>query len=101
MTILKYCPDYPEKAFIDLPAARRWVKDFVKWYNFEHLHGSIKFVTPEQRHNGEDIDILKEREKVYLIARANNPERWSGDIRNWEPITEVFLNPEKKKNKAA
>jgi putative transposase len=103
---LKYRPDYPEKPFADLHAARAWVMGFVDWYNNKHLHSSIKFVTPAQRHRGEDVDILAKREALYHKAKSENPKRWSGDIRNWEPVKEVYLNPEKQKldteeNKAA
>jgi len=103
---LKYRPNYPEKAFDGLLSARRWVTEFVTGYNKEHLHSSIKFVTPEQRHNGEDGAILKARNKVYQRAKESDPIRWSGETRNWEPIGEVCLNPDKPKqeeqiNKAA
>lgn len=98
---LKYRPQYPERAFEDLQAARRWVQGFVDWYNHEHLHSAIKFVTPEQRHTGKDKEILIKRKQVYQQARLKHPERWSGNIRNWEPINEVYLNPEKMKNEAA
>ncbi|NRA20335.1 MAG: transposase, partial [Oceanospirillaceae bacterium] len=92
---LKYRPEYPEKAFSDLRAARLWVKDFVCWYNEEHQHSGIKFVTPAQRHNGEDIGILANRKRVYDAAKIRNPSRWSGETRNWNRISEVLLNPEK------
>ena len=92
---LKYRPEYPEQPFADLQAARGWVHGFVDWYNCEHLHSAINFVTPEQRHRGEDAAILTERKRVYLNAQSQNPSRWSGTIRNWEPITVVYLNPEK------
>jgi len=103
---LKYRPEYPEKPFANLPAARAWVLGFADWYNNKHLHSSIKFVTPAQRHRGEDIDILAKREMVYRRAKSDNPKRWSGETRNWEPVKEVYLNPEKQKivtekNKAA
>ena len=94
---LKYRPDYPEQPFANLQAARIWVQGFVDWYNLEHLHSSIKFVTPEQRHSGMDAAILAQRKHLYLAARAKNPNRWSGEIRNWDPIKEVHLNPEKQK----
>ncbi len=42
---LKYRPEYPEKPFSDLATARDWVNFFVGWYNKEHLHSAIKFVT--------------------------------------------------------
>jgi|TARA_B110000881_G_C18565971_1_gene512643 putative transposase len=96
---LKYRPNYPDKPFADLQAARDWVQGFVDWYNDEHRHSAIKFITPAQRHSGEDIEILANRERVYLKAKSANPLRWSGDIRNWEPIKEVYLNPENQKTK--
>jgi len=92
---LKYRPEYPENPFVDLPAARGWVQGFVQWYNHEHLHSAIKFVTPEQRHTGQEGVILAHRHQVYQAAKARHPNRWSGGIRNWDPITEVYLNPEK------
>ena len=103
---LKYRPDYPSKSFTDLQAAREWVEEFVGWYNNEHRHSAIKFVTPAQRHSGEDRQILAKRKQVYLKAKSANPLRWSGDIRNWSPIKSVYLNPEKqqtenKEDKAA
>ena len=71
------------------------VNGFVNWYNNEHLHSSIKFVTPAQRHTGEDVAILKNRRSVYQKAKKKHPERWSGKTRNWDYIDEVNLNPEK------
>jgi len=92
---LKYRPEYPEKPFAGLLAARVWVQGFVGWYNLEHLHSAIQFVTPEQRHSGEDIEILAKRKHVYEQAKFKHPERWNGEIRNWEPVKQVYLNPEK------
>ena len=98
---LKYRPQYPQQGFTDLTVARAWVSVFVDWYNTQHLHSAIQFVTPQQRHSGQDRVILANRKRVYQEARSKNPGRWSGDIRNWEPVTEVYLNPETTKNKAA
>jgi putative transposase len=94
---LKYRPNYPEKPFIGLADARSWVNEFVEWYNHEHLHSSIQFVTPAERHAGNDVKILEKRRQVYLAARNENPHRWSGNIRNWNVVTEVYLNPDKQK----
>ena len=103
---LKYRPEYPEQVFAHLHGARTWVGWFVDWYNFEHLHSSIQFVTPAQRHAGHDADILARREHVYRHAKAQHPQRWSGNIRNCKPVGDVHLNPHKdtteiKTNKAA
>ena len=103
---LKYRPEYPEKPFADISEARCWVSGFVQWYNVVHRHSGIKFTTPNERHTGKDIEILANRKLVYNKAKSSNPSRWSGDIKNWDHIEEVYLNPEKKKseikkNKAA
>ena len=89
---LKYCPEYPTEAFESIEAARLWVEKFVDWYNNRHLHSGIKFVTPSQRHLGQDKEILMKRKKVYEEAKQKNPNRWSGATRNWDYIDEVFLN---------
>lgn len=91
---LKYRPDYPTQPFADLPAARRWVADFVDWYNHHHRHSAIRFVTPAQRHAGLDTAILAQRTATYADAKARHPQRWSGQTRNWTPIPVVWLNPE-------
>jgi putative transposase len=95
---LKYTPMYPQQPFATLQIAREWVSTFVKWYNNEHLHSGIKFVTPVQRHKGLDEAILQHRNIVYLKAKSMFPHRWSKNTRNWNKDKEVLLNPEKCKN---
>jgi putative transposase len=92
---LKYCPQWPSAGFATLQAAREWVSRFVEWYNHEHRHSRIRFVTPAQRHDGHDSAILSARHALYETAKANRPERWSGATRNWQRINEVMLNPDK------
>jgi transposase InsO family protein len=91
----KYRPEYPERGFADLQAARRWAADFVRWYNDEHRHSGIRYVTPAQRHAGLDQEILRARHELYIRARDNNPRRWSGATRDWSHIATVTLNPER------
>ena len=91
---LKYVPYYPEKHFEDITQARGWVEKFVRWYNTEHLHSAIKFVTPAQRHEGLDKEMLSRRARVYEQAREKNPSRWSGKTRDWSETGEVRLNPD-------
>lgn len=90
----KYVPGFPVDGFVDLAAARAWVDRFVRWYNHEHRHSAIRFVTPVQRHSREDGAILAERRRLYEQARTAKPERWSGAVRNWAPVGAVELNPE-------
>jgi len=70
------------------------VKSFAKWYNCEHLHSAIRFVTPGAHHAGHDRAALANRASLYANARAQNPERWSGKTRNRQPVGPVWLNPE-------
>ena len=95
---MKYRPGYPKKPFASLEAARVWVDGFVTWYNGTHLHSGIRFVTPNDRHEGRDIAILAARRSVYTNARSRTPRRWTGPTRNWSPITTVRLNPERREN---
>ncbi len=91
----KYVPDWPTRGFATLEEARLWVQSFVRWYNLEHRHSAIRFVTPDQRHRGKDQSLLANRHQLYQRARAAHPERWSGKTRCWDPIRSVWLNPER------
>jgi putative transposase len=91
---LKHAAAYPKLPFADAEAARRWVTRFVAWYNGEHRHSGIRYVTPDQRHFGDETTILERRSSLYELARQTNPERWSRSTRNWIPIGQVVLNPE-------
>ena len=94
---VKYHPTYPMvKKFEDIIAVRLWMIKFTNWYNDEHMHSALKFVTPQQRHHGEDKEILEKREGVYNRAKLMHPERWSGQMRNWELSEVVALNPNRK-----
>jgi putative transposase len=89
----KYRPGFPRKPFASLEDARRWVADFVAWYNGEHLHSGIRYVTPIDRHEGRDSTILAKRHALYRNAKKTTPRRWTGDTRNWTPVGDVTLNP--------
>lgn len=90
----KYRPEYPCDGFATIEDARVWAADFERWYNTEHRHSAIRFVTPEQRHAGHDVELLSNRHAVYERARAKHPERWSGNTRDWTPVDVVALNPD-------
>ena len=91
---LKYRPQWPVKPFEDLLAARRWVTELLHWYNEEHRHSAISFVTPAQRHAGLDEELLKARKAVYEAARQAHPNSWPKDTRSWHYESAVQLNPE-------
>jgi putative transposase len=91
----KYRPEFPAKGFDDLDAARAWAAAFVRWYNVEHRHSGIRYVSPAQRHAGDDHAILAARHALYVQARERNPARWARSTRNWAPVGPVTLNPER------
>ncbi|QOY35336.2 IS3 family transposase [Anaerobacillus isosaccharinicus] len=92
---LKYRPEFPYKGFKTLEEARTWSNNFVHWYNCEHQHSGIKFVTPDQCHTGAYHEVLKNRKEVYEQAKQRNPERWTRSTRDWDPHRFVTLNPMK------
>jgi putative transposase len=91
----KYRPEFPARGFVDLAEARSWAADFVHWYNVEHRHSGIRYVSPAQRHDGRDRAILTARHALYLRAGADHPRRWSGHTRDWSVVGAVALNPER------
>ncbi len=92
---VKYMPTFPHHGFESIEIARAWVLEFSKYYNTEHRHRGIKFMTPKERHDGKSKVITEKRNKVYQQARSKNPQRWSRSTRNWEVEETVYLNPSK------
>jgi hypothetical protein len=77
------------------------IEVLVNWYNTEHLHSGIKFVTPDDRHFGKSEQILNQRRTVYEKAKRKNPQRWSRETRDWNPVENVVLNPSRRSEKDA
>jgi len=67
---VKYRPNYPNRQFRSKEEACLWVSSFVNWYNHQHRHSGIKFVTPQQRHSGEAIAIAKSG-LSFMVGIAN------------------------------
>ncbi len=84
---------YPKGPFHCLTESQNWVDAFVCWYNNEHRHGGLNWITPAARHSGDERGILCRRQQTYEAARKRRPERWSGRIRNCQPAGPVTLNP--------
>jgi transposase InsO family protein len=91
----KYRPEFPSGGFPSREAAQKWAAEFVSWYNNDHLHSGIRYISPASRHVGQDHDILEARHRLYSEAKQRNPRRWSGNTRNWTPVAAVTLNPER------
>jgi transposase InsO family protein len=89
---VKFTPGYPGR-FRDIEHTREWMADFVAWYNTEHRHSGIGYITPQQRHSGQVKKIMRFRNEVMEEARIIHPERFSGKPVRWSEHPVVYLNP--------
>jgi len=92
---LKYRPGSAGLRFDKLEEAVAWVEKLVHWYNHEHLHSAIGFVTPHDRHTGADVAVLNARRLVYKRAYLAHPERWTRNVRAWNRPAKVRLHPDR------
>jgi transposase InsO family protein len=90
---VKYRPDYPRRPFNSVEEACSWACAFVDWYNHQHRHSGIRFVTPDQRHSGQAVAICSQRAQLYEQARQRHPRRWSRSTRCWRQPEVVWINP--------
>jgi len=72
---LKYQPDYPDR-FASLDQARSFNGEFFDWYNSEHRHGGIGYLTPRQVHAGLAEVATAKRAAVLAAAHVRHPERF-------------------------
>jgi transposase InsO family protein len=98
---LKTHVSYPRTPFASREEAQAWVDAFVAWYNHDHRHSALNWVTPSARHQGHDGALLALRRATYLRAKARHPHRWSGNIRNCNPAPPTVLNPSRQNDAAA
>ena len=97
---LKYTAGYPGR-FRDLQHARTWMADFIAWYNNDHRHSALGYVTPHQRRSGVDRELFHQRNRTLAHARALCPERWGRrPQRQWEAEQAVTLNPVRERQSA-
>lgn len=89
---IKYRYSYPDY-FCSIEEANQWMKEFAYWYNREHLHSGIDYVTPHDRHYGKDHAVLSKRRKAYRDAFEANPNRWSRGPKEWNRKEVVYINP--------
>ena len=73
---LKYMKDYP-RHFNSIHQANNWTMNFINWYNTEHLHSAIGYVTPQQSYSGEAVKIIEHRNAVKEAAVKSRKSRWS------------------------
>jgi putative transposase len=72
---LKYRPEFPDR-FGSLDHAVGIVQAVLGWYNSEHHHSALGFLTPEDVHYGRAEWMLAQRQRILDEAYAKNPERF-------------------------
>lgn len=93
---VKYTAGYPGN-FRNIDHAREWLACFIHWYNYEHLHSGLGYVTPMQKRKGRDVALFQQRNQTIQAARKLNPQRWgSRPARIWKKEETIYLNPGKK-----
>jgi len=90
---LKYRPSFPER-FGCLEDARIFCRDFFDWYNNEHRHSGIGYMTPATVHHGEAEALTQARAEVLFEAYQQHPERFVRRVPE-PPIVPpaVWINP--------
>ena len=73
---LKYHPTYPDR-FDSLRHAQTWMRDFERWYCWEHHHTALGLMTPAAVHFGTADPLWLKRQAVLQAAYQAHPERFS------------------------
>ena len=72
---LKYRPEFPT-CFGSLEDGLSFCRPFFSWYNDEHRHSGIAYMTPRAMHYGESSTIHAARSAALAKAYAEHPERF-------------------------
>lgn len=89
---LKYCPQFPNR-FESLEEAEQFCQKFFSWYNQEHYHSGILWLTPQSVHYNQADEILGKRHKVLLSAYSEFPSRFNHRKPIRKVLQPVFINP--------
>ncbi len=90
---LKYHPSFPDK-FGGLEHGLDHYRSFFPWYNDEHHHSGLKYLTPHQVHYGQAEEALQQRHRVMLEAYRTHPERFVGGPPQLAQLDRaVYINP--------
>jgi putative transposase len=97
---LKYWPQFPER-FGSIEDGRAFGQVFFRWYNEEHRHSGLGFLTPAVVHFDQAARVRDQRHQVLNAAYAAHPERFvKGRPHPAELPSAVWINPPAKKTTA-
>lgn len=89
---LKYCPEFP-KRFNDFKHAESFCQQFFAWYNTQHYHSGIAYITPETTHYGKAEEALEKRYQAMVAAFKANPARFNNRAPVKKTLSPVYINP--------
>jgi len=93
---LKYSPGFPDR-FGSPEHAREVSRALFSWYNHEHHHSALCYLTPAVVHHGRADAVLAERHRVQLAAYREHPERFVNGPPRLQKLEEaVWINPPEK-----
>ena len=93
---VKYHPRFPSH-FGSLEDALAFSRFFFDWYNHEHRHSALAWLTPATVHAGEGPDRLRRRHEVLAAAFHAHPERFVHGLPRLQSLPEaVWINPPEK-----
>ena len=89
----KYHPSFPGR-FSGIEHGLQWGREFFPWYNQEHHHSGLAYLTPAQVYRGRTEEVLRARERTLQCAWQAHPERFvNGPPRVQRPLAAVWINP--------
>jgi putative transposase len=98
---MKYRPDFPER-FASIEHARAHCQTFFAWYNTEHRHSGIGYMTPHSVHQGHAPALRVTRQATLDAAFHAHPNRFKN--RSPQPHrlpTAAWINPPPKESQPA
>lgn len=97
---LKYRPEFPDR-FGSIQDAREYCREFFKWYNEDHYHSGLNYLTPYSVHYGEADNLVKQRQNTMIDVYKRCPERFRNGVPKISGIPEkVWINKPEKNNNA-
>jgi len=91
---VKRAPEYPGR-FRDDDQAIAYFKGYFTWYDTEHYHSGIDYVTPQQAHDGQRQKIVDQRRAKQLAQRRRrreeNQKQKTGPRKNKQPHNNARL----------
>jgi transposase InsO family protein len=90
---MKYRPDFPDR-FGSIEDARTHCQAFFAWYNDQHCHSGIGYMTPHSVHYGLATQLRVIRQAALDAAFLANPKRFKHKRPMLRPMpTAAWINP--------